>query len=121
MLYDPAALAAADALLRDMRWEDAVALRGAVPRLGLEAPWRGGRAAGLARGVVAIAARGLAARARMAGPGGPDEAAYLDPLHAIVAGAPSQAEHWLSRYREAWGGDAGKSSPKPRFERPNAS
>jgi len=108
LFYDPAALAAADALLADVTWAEAVALRGAVPRLGLEAPFRAGRARDLARGLLAIAARGLAARARMAGPGGPDEAASLDPLHAIVAGAPSQAEHWLSRYREAWGGDAGR-------------
>ena len=49
LLYDDAALTAAEALLRDATWEDAVALRAAVPREGLAAPgaaaacatWRG--------------------------------------------------------------------------------
>jgi glutamate--cysteine ligase len=33
------------------------------------------------------------------------EEVYLDPLDAIVAGAPNQAEHWLARYHGEWGGD----------------
>ena len=37
LLYDDAALAAAEALLRGAGWEDAVALRAAVPREGLAA------------------------------------------------------------------------------------
>jgi glutamate--cysteine ligase len=34
-----------------------------------------------------------------------DESAYLAPLQAIVAGEPTQAEHWLARYHQAWQGD----------------
>ena len=49
LLYDDAALAAAEALLRDAGWEDVVALRAAVPRDGLEAPWRDGVLRDLAR------------------------------------------------------------------------
>ncbi|MDE2006240.1 MAG: glutamate--cysteine ligase [Rhodospirillales bacterium] len=105
LLYDPAALAAASALLADITWEQAVALRGAVPRQGLGAPFRAGTLRDLARDLVAIAREGLRARARRAGPADPDEADYLDPLAAIAAGAPTQAEHWLARYHGAWGGN----------------
>ena len=107
LLYDPAALAAAGALLADMRWEEAVALRAAVPRMGLAAPWRGGSLRDLAREVVAIATTGLRARGRRDG-SGRDESGYLEPLEAIVAGAPGQAEQWLARYHGPWGGEAGR-------------
>ena len=107
LLYDPAALAAAGALLADMGWEEAVALRAAVPRQGLASPWRGGTLREMAAEVVAIAASGLRARARRDA-AGRDESGYLAPLEAIVAGAPCQAEHWLARYRGAWGGEAGR-------------
>ncbi len=55
--------------------------------------------------MLAIAAQGLKARADMAGG---DESAYLDPLHAIAAGGPTQAEMWLDRYHTAWGGDVSR-------------
>src|SRR5271165_5325514 len=42
LLYDDAALAAAEALLRGVGREDALALRAAVPRQGLEAQFHGG-------------------------------------------------------------------------------
>ena len=59
LLYDDAALAAAEALLRGAGWKDAVTMRAAVPRQGLAAklPWRGGDLRDLARDVVAIAVR----------------------------------------------------------------
>ncbi len=104
LLYDEATLEAALALLRGVSWEEVVALRQAVPRLGLAAPFRGRRLGGLARDVLALADDGLRARARP-GLGRRDERPYLDPLHAIAAGAPGQAEHWLARYRTVWKGD----------------
>ena len=105
LLYDKAALAAAGALLADVTWAEAVAARAAVPRLGLAAPWRSGSLRDLARDLLAIATQGLRARARYDA-AGRDESALLAPLAAILAGAPCQAEHWLARYRDAWGGDA---------------
>jgi glutamate--cysteine ligase len=105
LLYDEAALAAATALLRDATWEDAVGLRSAVPREGLAAAWRGGSLRDLARDAVAIARDGLRARGRR-NAGGLDESVYIAPLEAIVAGEPTQAEHWLARYHQAWQGDA---------------
>lgn len=107
LLYDEAALAAAEALLRDATWEDAVALRAAVPREGLAAPWRGGVLRDLARQATAIAQDGLRARARL-DESGQNEAIYLEPLAAIAAGEPTQAEHWLARFHQAWQGNVSR-------------
>jgi glutamate--cysteine ligase len=107
LLYDDAALSAAEALLRGAGWRDAIAARAAVPRQGLAAPWRSGTLRDIVGDVVAIAGDGLRARGRMDAAGG-DEQIYLDPLRAIAAGAPTQAEHWLERYHGAWQGDAGR-------------
>jgi glutamate--cysteine ligase len=107
LLYDDAALSAAEALLRGAGWQDAVAAREAVPRQGLAAPWRGGALRDIVGDVVAIAKDGLRARGRR-NAAGEDEQAYLEPLQAIAAGAPTQAEHWLARYNGAWQGEAGR-------------
>ena len=104
LLYDEAALAAADALVRAAPWQAYAALRPAVPRLGLRTPWQGGTLRTLARAMVEIAHDGLRARGRRDG-GGADESGYLAPLQAIVAGAPTQAEHWLAQFNGPWQGD----------------
>ena len=98
LLYDDAALEAAVSLVGRHPWRDFAALRGQVPRQGLGAAWGTGTLRDVARDVVAIAQGGLRAR-------GLGEEALLAPLHAIVAGGPTQAEHWLARYHGAWGGD----------------
>jgi glutamate--cysteine ligase len=107
LLYDDAALSAAEALLRGAGWDDAVTARAAVPRQGLAAPWRGGTLRDIVADVVAIAKDGLRARGRV-NEAGDDERAYLDPLQAIAAGAPTQAEYWLERYHCAWCGEVGR-------------
>ncbi len=109
LLYDDAALAAAELLLAGTGWEQAVAMRAAVPRHGLGAAlsWRSGTLRDLARDVVAIARDGLVARARR-NPAGEDESIYLAPLEAIAAGAPTQAQHWLDRYHRVWDGQIGE-------------
>ncbi len=104
LLYDDAALAAADALVRERPWNDYVALRAQVPARGLDAPWDGGTVRALAARMLLIAEDGLAARA-LRDADGSDERRHLAPLRPIVAGAPNQAEHWLSRYHGAWNGD----------------
>jgi glutamate--cysteine ligase len=104
LLYDEAALTAAEALLRDAAWEEAVALREEVPRAGLATTWRSGTLRDLAREVVAIARDGLRARGRY-NVAGLDESVYLLPLEAIAAGEPTQADYWLARYHQAWQGD----------------
>jgi glutamate--cysteine ligase len=101
LLYDDAALAAASRLVARHDWRDLAAIRGAVPRQGLDAPFAGGTVRDLACDALAIARDGLVAR-------GLDEAALLDPLHAIAAGAPNQAERWLARYHGDWQGDVSR-------------
>jgi glutamate--cysteine ligase len=64
LLYDNAALAAAEALLRDVTWEEAVAMRSAVPREGLAAPWRRGSLRDLAAAAVDISRDELHSRRR---------------------------------------------------------
>ncbi len=104
LLYDDAALEAALALVRGVRWEDVVAARDAVPRLGLDTPFRGYSLRDLAGDILAVAADGLRARARRDA-AGHDERVFLAPLRAIMDGAPTQAEHWLRQYHGTWGGN----------------
>ena len=104
LLYDDAALSSAEALVRGLRWEDVMALRAAVPRLGLAAPFRTGTLRELASEVVAIARDGLRARNRR-DKSGDDETIHLNPLFEIAAGGPVQAEYWLARSRSVWNGD----------------
>jgi glutamate--cysteine ligase len=111
LLYDEAALSAAEALLRGAGWEDAVTLRSAVPREGLDSAWRGGTLRDLARDAIAISRDGLYARARL-NAAGEDESGYLAPLEAIVHGEPTQAEHWLERYHQGWLGDVRQIFPE---------
>jgi glutamate--cysteine ligase len=104
LLYDEAALTAAEALVRDLEWNDAVAQRAAVPRQGLATPLRTGTLRDLARDVVAIARDGLRARDRR-DKSGNDESILLAPLFEITAGGPVPAEYWLERNRSVWNGD----------------
>jgi glutamate--cysteine ligase len=104
LLYDDAALAAAEALVRDLTWEDAAAMRSVVPRHGLRTPLRTGTLGDLARDVVAIAGDGLRARDRR-DKSGNDESILLAPLYEIAAGGPVPAEYWLQRNRSVWNGD----------------
>jgi len=102
LLYDDAALAAADALVRRQPWAAYAALRPAVPRQGLDTPFAGGTLRELAREAVAIAREGLRTRGR-------DETGYLDPVAAIAEGAPTQAERALAAFQGSWRGEAGEA------------
>ena len=105
LLYDDAALAAADALVRERPWADYLALRAEVPRAALDAPWAGGTVRALASRMVTIATEGLAGRTRT-DPSIGDERRMLEPLLPLVNGAPTQAELSLSRFAGVWAGDA---------------
>ena len=102
LLYDDAALAAADALVRRYPAEAFTDLRPLVPRTAMATPWARGTLRDLARDVLIIARDGLRARARHHG--GVDESGYLDPLLAIAEGGPTQAESWLKCYTFDWNG-----------------
>jgi glutamate--cysteine ligase len=104
LLYDPASLEAAFKLVSRHPWQEFAALRAQVPALAMNTPWQGGTLRDLGREVLAIANDGLRARG-LRNAAGHDETIFLAPLHEIVAGGPTQAEYWLSRYEKAWGGD----------------
>jgi glutamate--cysteine ligase len=104
LLYDEAALAAAEALVRGMDRDAAVALRREVPRRGLGTPFRSGILRDLARDVVTIAQDGLRARNRR-DKAGNDESILLNPLFEITSGGPVPAEYWLERNRSVWHGN----------------
>ncbi|WP_298222324.1 glutamate--cysteine ligase [Acidocella sp.] len=104
LFYDPAALAAAQALARRLSYPQILSLREAVPVTGINTKFGVGTLRDLAKEVAAIAAGGLKARARL-NKAGQDETLYLAPLQEIAAGAPTQAEYWLERHSRNWGGD----------------
>ncbi|GJD95312.1 glutamate--cysteine ligase [Methylobacterium iners] len=102
LLYDKAALAAASDLVAEWDAAEREALRASAPRLGLAA-WVGGRSLGaVAAEALAIARRGLQARARRDAEGR-DESRYLQPLEAIVASGRTRAEERLADYEGSWG------------------
>ena len=98
LLYDRGAQSEAAALIRDHPCRDWQTLHRKVPRLGLDAPFCDTTVRWLAREMVAIAHRGLRAR-------GLGEEVYLAPLEEIVATGRTQADYWLTRCAQAWGGD----------------
>jgi len=106
LLYDGAALDAAWDLCRDWTAEERDRLRRDAGHLGLRAEIRGRSLQELARDVLAIAERGLKARARP-GAGGliADETHFLNALHEIVAAGQTSADEMLLRFHEAWDGD----------------
>ena len=107
LLYDDAALSAADALMRAHAPSDYQALRDSVPRLALDAPFGNATVRRLARDLTAISRDGLRARA-CRDDNGNDESRYLEPLEASLTGGPTQAEYWLTKYNTEWHGDASK-------------
>ncbi|NHN87342.1 glutamate--cysteine ligase [Acetobacter conturbans] len=104
LLYDDAALAAADSLIRDYSWDEYRTLRGDVPARALNTPFGAGTVRDVAARMVEIATQGLRARG-FRNDAGVDESALLAPLQALAGGAPTQAERWLERYNGPWAGD----------------
>ncbi len=107
LLYDDVALSAAESLMRELPWNNYLRLRSIVPALALDAPIGTGTLRRLARDLVVIAGEGLRRRACLDA-NGFDEATYLTPIQAVAAGEPTQAEHWLAKYKAEWAGDAGQ-------------
>jgi glutamate--cysteine ligase len=107
LLYDQSALDAAWDLVKDWTHDDHASLRRDVPRLGLKTPLRGGTLQDVAKQVMAIAAAGLKARARLDA-GGMDEQGFLTELHRIADSGQTPAERLLEAYHGRWGGDLSK-------------
>jgi glutamate--cysteine ligase len=110
LLYDGAALDAAEDLTRDWTFKEVTALREAVPVQGLDAEIRGRSLHGLCRDLLAIARQGLKSRARL-NEDGNDEAHFLAPLEEIVARGETAAGAMLKLYHGRWNG-----SVEPAFD-----
>ncbi len=105
LLYDQGALDAAWDVVKDWSMDEREALRNAVPRLALDAPLPGGgRLHDIAREVLAIARRGLAARGQL-NTGGDNETGFLETLDEIVASGKVPAQRLLDMYHGEWAGD----------------
>ena len=107
LLYDDAALSAIERRLGPFTRGDLLALRRAVPRLGLRAHWGRETLHQIARDVVVIAADGLQARG-LRDSHDRDERVYLEPLAAMVADGRTQSDVWIDRYNGGWNGDVAK-------------
>ncbi len=104
LLYDPDTLDAAWELVRDWTAAERQALRDAVPKRALAAPFREGTLQDLAGTVLALAREGLRARGHINAMG-EDETVYLLSLQEIVESGRTPAEALLHQYKEDWDGD----------------
>ncbi|MFO1184391.1 MAG: glutamate--cysteine ligase [Bauldia sp.] len=107
LLYDSVALDAASALIAGWSAEERQALRNAVPRAALKAPFRRGSVLDIARQMLAIAGEGLRRRARHDAADN-DERSHLAPLLAIAESGLTPAERLLAAFAGPWRGDIGE-------------
>ncbi|MEI7932953.1 MAG: glutamate--cysteine ligase [Alphaproteobacteria bacterium] len=105
---DQAGLAAAWDLCKDWTVEEHNALRDGAARQGLKATIAGRSLQDVAKDMVAIAASGLKARARL-NAAGEDERVYLSELAEIAETGVTPAERLLELFKAEWQGDASKA------------
>ena len=103
LLYDQSALDAAWDLVKDWTAEERLALRNAVPKRGLEAPFRSTTALEIARQAVKISAEGLKNRRRLNSKG-EDETIFLEFAEEVAASGRTPADELLNRYYNSWQG-----------------
>ena len=103
LLYDDAALDAADMLTKDWTFDEVDTLRNAVPAEGLKAKFRGHALYETAREVIAVSKAGLKARGKL-NKEGQDETIFLSPLDEVMAKKATLAEDLLALYHGRWGG-----------------
>lgn len=102
LLYDAAALDAAEALTRDWSYEEVRAMRDAVPEKGIGAPFRSTTLRDVAREVLALSRMGLKNRNKL-NRDGFDETSFLSTLDEVVARGTTSAEEMLAAYHTRWG------------------
>ncbi|WP_455874773.1 glutamate--cysteine ligase [Rhizobium yanglingense] len=110
LLYDEAALDAADQLTKNWTFAEVSALRDAVPTAGLKAEFGGHALYETAREVIGISKAGLKSRNRL-NKEGQDESIFLSPLDEVMAKKATLAEDLLARYNGRW-----QHSVEPVFE-----
>ncbi|MBV9433134.1 MAG: glutamate--cysteine ligase [Hyphomicrobiales bacterium] len=102
LLYDETSLDAAYELVKDWTASERQAMRDAVPKLALCAPFRAGIVNDLARQTLDLSRAGLKQRARRDHHSF-DETRYLAPLESFVERKRTSAEVWLEAYHKEWG------------------
>ena len=110
LLYDDAALAAADELTSDWGFAEVEALRNAVPVQGLNASFGDRPLLDIARDVVSISRSGLKSRGRLNSEG-QDESIFLAPLDEVLAKKATLSDDLLMLYNGRW-----KQSVEPVFD-----
>ncbi len=103
LIYDQGALDAAWDLVKDWTQEEHQALRDAVPRQALKAPFRGGTVGDLAKQVLAISEAGLHGRAKTLDFLS-DESHFIAPLKEIADSGLTPAERTLEAFHGRWEG-----------------
>ncbi|RMF74737.1 MAG: glutamate--cysteine ligase [Alphaproteobacteria bacterium] len=101
LLYDEAALAAAEALVRSWPVAEILSLREQVPKGALATPFQGRPVRDWLKDVLSIARDGLKARG-MRNEKGEDETGFLDTLDEIVTEGRTLAEQLLAAYETRW-------------------
>jgi glutamate--cysteine ligase len=101
LLYDQAALDAADELTRDWTFEQVLALRNSVPTQALDATIGGRTLFDIAGEVVEISRKGLVSRARK-NASDQDESVFLAPLEEILAKKSTLADDMLALWDGRW-------------------
>ncbi|QPC86821.1 glutamate--cysteine ligase [Mesorhizobium sp. NBSH29] len=103
LLYDEAALDAAEALTADWTFDEVLAMRETVPAEGLATEFRGHAMREMARDVLAISKLGLKNRARE-NRDGYDETTFLSPLDEVVSRGTTSAQEMTNAFHTRWGG-----------------
>ncbi len=103
LLYDREALDAAEALTSSWTYAETLAMRDAVPEMGIAAPFRNTTLREIAREVLAISRLGLKNRGKL-NRDGYDETSFLSTLEEVVSRGTTSAEEMLSAYHTRWGG-----------------
>lgn len=104
LLYDEQAQSEAAALIGDMTIEEISAMRDAVPKHALNAPFRDGTVRDVAADMLRICRGGLKRRVNLSPRSGNDEQHYIDPLDSIVESGKTFAEDLLEAYTTRWNG-----------------
>jgi len=102
LLYEQSVLDAAWDLVKTWTAEERQTLRNEVPRTAIHTQFRNGTVADIAAAIVELARLGLKAR-------GLGEEQYLAPLDETLDLGKTQAERWLQRYMQDWGGDISRA------------
>ncbi len=104
LLYDEGALDAAWDEVKGWSEAERDDLRRAVPKLGLQTPFRNGTLQDIAKRVLGISRQGLRARARLNGYG-ESETVFLQELDGFARTGRSNADRLISYHNGGWEGD----------------